>query len=76
MEFEKKFAIGCKRLYQDLEIVAVISGIAVGWFAVVISRLIDGPHEWDWIGAAVGASVSAALLARQRERSRHSLKED
>jgi hypothetical protein len=64
------FVVGFKRLCQDLDIVAVLSGIAVGWFATIITRLINGPHEWDWFGAVIGASICAALLTKQRERAR------
>lgn len=70
MELKQMFAVGFKRLYRDLDIVAVLSGIAVAWFATTISRLIDGPHKSHWIGAAIGASICAALVTKQRERAR------
>jgi hypothetical protein len=70
MELKQMFAVGFARLCRDLDIVAVLSGIGVAWFATTVSRLIDGPHEWQWFGAAVGASICSALLTKQRERAR------
>jgi hypothetical protein len=72
MELKQMFAVGFARLYQDLDIAAVLSGIGVAWFATTVSRLIDGPHDWQWFGAAVAASICSALLTRRRERARSS----
>jgi hypothetical protein len=70
MDIKRGSAVGFKRLYRDLDIIAVVSSMGGGWLCIIISRLIDGPHEWDWFGAVVGASICATCLAKQRERSR------
>ena len=70
MDLKQRFAVGLNRLGQDLDIVAVMGGLGSAWLAIIITRLINGPHQWEWFGAAVGASMTAALLTRQRERSR------
>jgi hypothetical protein len=70
MDIKRAFAIGFKRRHQNLDIVAVISSIAVGCLVITITRLINGPDPWDWFGPVVGASISATGLAKQRERSR------
>ncbi len=70
MDLKQRFAVCFNRLGQDLDIVAVMGGLGSGWLAIIITRLIDGPHQWEWFGAAFGASISAALLTKQRERSR------
>jgi hypothetical protein len=57
-------------IYKDIDIVAVVSSIAIGCLVLIITRLINGPNEWDWIGSVVGASICATRLAKQRERLR------
>jgi hypothetical protein len=70
MDLKQRLAVGFNRLGQDLDVVAVMGGIGSAWLAIIITRLINGPHQWEWFGAAVGASICAALLTKQRERSR------
>ncbi len=70
MELKQKLAVDFTRLGQDLDIVALIGGIGTGWFAIIITRLINGSHPWEWFGAAVGAAMTASLLTSQRGRAR------
>jgi hypothetical protein len=70
MDIKQELVVGFKRLYQDLDIVAVVSGIAAGCLCIIVSRLINGPQGGHWLGAVVAASIGATCLAKQRERSR------
>jgi hypothetical protein len=69
MELKQKLADGFSRLGQDLDIVALIGGVATGWLAIIVTRLINGQHEWEWFGAAFGAAMASALLTKQRDRA-------
>ena len=70
MDIKRGLAVGFKRLYQDLDIVTVVSGIAAGCLCIIFSRLINGPHEGHWFGSVIAASICATCLAKQREQSR------
>lgn len=57
---------------QNWDFVAVLAGVAMGFVVILILRLIDGLHSWDWFGASLTAALTASQLTKSRLKSRPS----